>query len=101
MRIPRPIALVRLIGVATLSVIACTSSTSAPPAATAAPPVTPPTAVPVAPTPTFVRVLEAEPTIGAPAKPTVAPPTPTTVAIQAHGLLTWRDDTLRSDGVLL
>ena len=101
MRIPRPIALVRFLGVAFLSLIACTSSPPAPPVPTAAAPVAPSTAVPVAPTPTFERVREAEPTVGAPAKPTVAPPTPTTAAVQAHGLLTWRDDTLRSDGVLV
>jgi plastocyanin len=54
----------------------------------------------VAPTPTFERVRDAEPTVGAPAKPTSAP-APTVVTVQPHGLLAWRDDTLRNDGVLL
>jgi plastocyanin len=53
------------------------------------------------PTPTFERVRDAEPTLGAQPKPTLAPPTPTAVVIQAKGLLAWHDDTGRSDGVLL
>ena len=80
---------------------ACASSSSQPPPKpTAAAPVVPTTAplapaatpvppqptalVIVAPTPTFERVREAEPTVG---------------AVQPHGLFTWRDEIENNDGL--
>ncbi len=88
-----------LAGVA-LSMGACVAAPAAAPTPTAAPPATqvpiaPPTVavskptpppVVVAPTPTFERVAEQQPRIAAP---------------QPHGLVTWRDDTLRNDSLLI
>jgi plastocyanin len=99
MRIPNSVRSILVVGAVTLSAIACTAT---PPPATP-PPAAAPTVAPPAPTPTFERVRDAEPTVAAATqpKPTLAPPTPTAVVIQAKGLLAWHDDTGRSDGVLL
>jgi plastocyanin len=97
-RINRLFVRVLLIGTTCISVACSAAPTPVAVAPTAAP--APPT-VAVAPTPTFERVREAEPTVGAPAKPTAAPPVPTVAAAQPHGVLAWRDDTLRNDGVLV
>jgi plastocyanin len=89
-----------LAGVA-LSMGACVAAPAAAPTPTAAPPATrvpiaqptvvvvaKPTQPPVAaaPTATFERVAEQEPRVAAP---------------QPHGLVTWRDDTLRNDSLLV
>jgi plastocyanin len=65
---------------------AATEAPAAPPTAVAVVKRTPAPAVAAAPTPTFERVADREPRVAAP---------------QPHGLLTWRDDTLRNDSLLV
>ena len=90
---------VLLIGTSGLSV-ACSAAPAAPTPALSAPTAAPaPPTLASVPTPTFERVREAEPTVGAPPQPTAAPATPTVAAAQPRGLLAWRDDTVRNDGV--
>ena len=101
MRISNSLATL-LIGFCTCGAVACSAAPAAP---TAVPPAATPVQAPptsaVAPTPTFERARDVEPTVGAPPKPTAAPPAPTVAAVQPHGLLAWGDDTLHNDGALV
>jgi plastocyanin len=99
MRIPRLLALCLSTALLSAGLGACAAPPASPPpptpvvavvAPTTAPvalaptPVPPPPTVAVAPTPTFERVRQAEPTVG---------------AIQPRGLLSWRDELQNNDGL--
>src|SRR5207302_6935399 len=71
--INRSFAQVLLIGTTCISVACSAAPAASTPVAVAPTAVAAPPTVAVAPTPTFERVRETEPTVGAPPKPTAAP----------------------------